>query len=607
MSKKIVLFFLLYLSSTVVLSAKSPLLDSVDVYLFENSVKANYFLGKLNERWEILSNEEKGMYFSSYGILQALQGNNPASIRAFYSAYKLAPAYSNSQGSSLKNMANVYKGLANYDKSLSLLFRARKIYQKIGNKREEVIVMGEISSIYYYQLKWEQAISTNLWVIRQLKVMDDPRFLAIQYQRLANTYFSLDRYQKAIDIYQKSKDFYDKNPSDILNQGYICIALGDAYQGLNQYEIAASYYCKAMNKLASRDVSKFNLSLGKLGMAQWHLKKYKEASENIRIALKAVLQEQHPDAASMLAYLLRMSDPIKNRKEIEYYIKEIQVMKSSGVVFNEMDWFSLQDILLDYYQKTKQSGKLIQKLMYIRELDKQMNIAYQRERTERILERENYKLQKAQNKELASRLDYYAALQWIWILSSAFILALSGFLFYYYRARAKGQKLQNLKLKLDNFDLEERLELETKNVLLEKELQQLKERELAALSLQFYQLQDSIKADIKELEQKSNDPLVSQLNKKFQQNLKQKDYWKEFEMKFVQVNPMFQSKLAKTFPILTKKEIDFCTLVSLNLSNKEIATLTRISHESVISKKYKLRKKLGFQADSEWIDFLQSI
>ena len=135
----------------------------------------------------------------------------------------------------------------------------------------------------------------------------------------------------------------------------------------------------------------------------------------------------------------------------------------------------------------------------------------------------------------------------------------------------------------------------------------MKERELTALSLQFYELQESIIEDLKQLEKLEQTPEINRLRKKWSRQIKDKNYWQEFELKFTALNPDFLQKLQNAHPTLTKKETDFCALVRLNLSNKEIASLIQISYESVISKKYKLRKKLGYKTENEFFAFLNSL
>ena len=70
------------------------------------------------------------------------------------------------------------------------------------------------------------------------------------------------------------------------------------------------------------------------------------------------------------------------------------------------------------------------------------------------------------------------------------------------------------------------------------------------------------------------------------------------------MHPEFISTVRQDNPKLTKKGIYFLILIKLFLSNKEIATLINISYESVISKRYLLRKKMVFTADNEFVVFL---
>jgi DNA-binding CsgD family transcriptional regulator len=58
------------------------------------------------------------------------------------------------------------------------------------------------------------------------------------------------------------------------------------------------------------------------------------------------------------------------------------------------------------------------------------------------------------------------------------------------------------------------------------------------------------------------------------------------------------------FPELTDNDIAFCSLLKLQLTNKEIASLLGISHQSVISKKYRVKKKMQLHDNDESFDQL---
>lgn len=66
-----------------------------------------------------------------------------------------------------------------------------------------------------------------------------------------------------------------------------------------------------------------------------------------------------------------------------------------------------------------------------------------------------------------------------------------------------------------------------------------------------------------------------------------------FMFAFEQVFPSFSEKLLKINPDLQKSEIEFCALLKLNLSTKEIAKTNFIETKTVQNKKYRVRKKLN--------------
>ncbi|MPS74294.1 MAG: tetratricopeptide repeat protein [Chryseobacterium sp.] len=66
-----------------------------------------------------------------------------------------------------------------------------------------------------------------------------------------------------------------------------------------------------------------------------------------------------------------------------------------------------------------------------------------------------------------------------------------------------------------------------------------------------------------------------------------------FMFTFEQVFPNFSEKLLKINPELQKSEIEFCALLKLNLSTKDIAKITFIEPRTVQNKKYRIRKRLN--------------
>ncbi|MEG2177611.1 MAG: hypothetical protein RRY15_01870, partial [Bacteroidales bacterium] len=73
--------------------------------------------------------------------------------------------------------------------------------------------------------------------------------------------------------------------------------------------------------------------------------------------------------------------------------------------------------------------------------------------------------------------------------------------------------------------------------------------------------------------------------------------WSEFQMYFEQVNSGFFQKLEASYPGLTPNEMRLCALISLNLSAKEIASLTNRTFQSVGTAKFRLKKKMNLSPE----------
>ncbi|MFP3595577.1 tetratricopeptide repeat protein [Chryseobacterium sp. SIMBA_029] len=68
---------------------------------------------------------------------------------------------------------------------------------------------------------------------------------------------------------------------------------------------------------------------------------------------------------------------------------------------------------------------------------------------------------------------------------------------------------------------------------------------------------------------------------------------KSFHLKFLELYPKFNQHLLVINPQLTHLDLEYCALIKLNFDTKEIARFKNTSVNSVESRKYRIRKKLG--------------
>ncbi|WP_461534452.1 helix-turn-helix transcriptional regulator [Sinomicrobium sp.] len=137
-----------------------------------------------------------------------------------------------------------------------------------------------------------------------------------------------------------------------------------------------------------------------------------------------------------------------------------------------------------------------------------------------------------------------------------------------------------------------------------REILEHNERELVVNAMKIADIKRSIADILEEFKNGSNDQL---LKRKLRRLLKDEGDWDYFYNKFVQVHPNFSGQLKRIYPDLTKNDIDFCILLKLRLTNKELANMLNISHKSVISKRYRLRKKMSLREEDTLEDVIGQI
>lgn len=80
--------------------------------------------------------------------------------------------------------------------------------------------------------------------------------------------------------------------------------------------------------------------------------------------------------------------------------------------------------------------------------------------------------------------------------------------------------------------------------------------------------------------------------------------WKEFETHFSNVYEDFYRQLAQKHPELSPGERKLCAMLRLNLSTKEIATLTLQNPQSIDIARYRIRKKLKLTTEVNLVSYL---
>jgi hypothetical protein len=84
--------------------------------------------------------------------------------------------------------------------------------------------------------------------------------------------------------------------------------------------------------------------------------------------------------------------------------------------------------------------------------------------------------------------------------------------------------------------------------------------------------------------------------------------WEEFEIRFSKTHAGFFEKLMHSFPELTLNERRLCAFLRLDMTTKEVSTITGQSIRAIEIARTRLRKKLNLsQTETSLFEFLSSL
>jgi DNA-binding CsgD family transcriptional regulator len=100
------------------------------------------------------------------------------------------------------------------------------------------------------------------------------------------------------------------------------------------------------------------------------------------------------------------------------------------------------------------------------------------------------------------------------------------------------------------------------------------------------------------------DKYYDTLVRKIDDNMSSPNDWKVFEANFERAHEQFMKTLKDNYSDLTPSDLRLCAFLRMNLSSKEVAPLLGISVRGVENHRYRLRKRLNLDADSNLTDFI---
>ena len=199
----------------------------------------------------------------------------------------------------------------------------------------------------------------------------------------------------------------------------------------------------------------------------------------------------------------------------------------------------------------------------------------------------------------------------LFLIAGIASLAFLSFLVQIYRHRLKSQENTNQKLHKALNKLQER-NLEEKQRLTHQYQEDIeyKNKNLAKISLMLSQQNHTLEyygqalKKMKSLSTYADCKPILQEMEKMLRIYDPDQIWQEFSVHFEELHPRFFQRLQSRYPNLTPNESRICALLFLNMSNKEIASITHRSARTVEAVIYQIRKKLNIPLSERTQSFL---
>lgn len=195
----------------------------------------------------------------------------------------------------------------------------------------------------------------------------------------------------------------------------------------------------------------------------------------------------------------------------------------------------------------------------------------------------------------------YKQKELIYIGVSVGTLLLVGILvLLYFNLKSKNaqMKLQQEKLELEKEQLNRDVEYRKKELASNMMYLIEKNEFISNIARKLIDLKPNTKKDLQGVIQNMINELKSNSSNKI---------WDEFELRFKEVHSDFYDELHKKHPNLTPNEIKLCAFLRLNMSTKEISSITYQTVKSINMARFRLRKKLDIEQDEHLVNYLSQL
>ncbi|MBR9919313.1 MAG: tetratricopeptide repeat protein [Bacteroidetes bacterium] len=521
-------------------------------------------------------------------------------------AENLVEPGSESQARLFREWAIFFVIKRNFSNCLAMLDKARIILES----REAT---SELAYLYHMYVELYTSIFDNitankygLKALEVSKTLDDDELIGYSYLALSH---ALPYRQSDNEYIHKAISFLKSSNSRFLGHAYN--NLGYRYYLNGKLDSSLVYYQNAIAiKEETGDITVGN-TLSNLADLYLAMEQYSKTIETSRLALNW-LEPQGDTENVVLCYVSRIQAHLA-LDNIEYALNDVKITDSLLVDIPDNN-YELKKI---YYQTKKDLARALNSPEDYFDYDQKYtqatdSLQVQKDSTfNSQIEIQKELLESATKmnllqQEISYRQRVNIALLAILLLGLFVILLLLRNKkirkkFEKKRIQLLDQKRTTDKLEINNLLKSKALqEEETKRV---EDKLEYRKRQLSTSTLIISQKNAFLKSlsEIiqKGIEENQSTRLIQKLKHKIDQQLLTEDDWKNLKLQFEEIHPNFFQRLTETHPSISSNDRRLCAFIRMQLSNKEIARIMGVNAASVLKSRYRLRKKLELDKETD--------
>jgi tetratricopeptide (TPR) repeat protein len=461
--------------------------------------------------------------------------------------------YDSQAASMYSNIGSIYAEWGDYARAIENNQKALIIDRRIGESPQIAVDLNNIGKIYEMWGKYEEAVRYYQESLKLAQTIGNQAMIAIRLNNLGSVNKAWNQYAQALDFYQQALEI-ERKMGSMEKVGRRLTNIAATYLSMKLYD-----KCLSCLNQASPIVKKANLTDD--------LARFYNVYGNYFLAI-----HDYPSAIASFGHSQEYAE--KNN------LKPLQMG-------------NLQS-LADAYEKSGNPAFALESMKKFLILKDSVFTAESNTKLAEFQARfENEKV-RMENEVLKKD----ATLKWnVYLLSGTISFALMVVLL---------SIILILRLKTRNAR-QSREMAEQQAGRLELELE-LRNKELTCNAMSIISKNETVTEMIEALEKAIREGQPAEVVNSVFEKIRNGDRdsnWKEFEVRFTQVHKDFYDKLNERYPDLSPNERKLCAFLRLNMTTKDIASITHQSVHSINVARTRLRKKMNLaNSEENLVNFL---